>query len=282
MKGLALAVVLRVCVLVWLIAYLSGAYVAAARQNGSNSSGTDAGSSTDSNSSSDVRSSGASAQQATPTPALITQAVDDRVRTRLVGNVHPLAQTKFDQGEAPADMPMQRMLLVLKRSAQQEAALRGLIDAQQNKNSANFHQWLTPAEFGAQFGPGGFRYRGGDRLVASERIPGVAAQQRPDGDRIFGDGWPGEASVSDGNPQIRGEGRATLGECQRAFNSHGAGAGGGGGGDAAQFSAAVLCDVARNAVAGSAQPRRSAAALHVHTAADDLLRAGACRFRDDL
>ncbi|MGA6955763.1 MAG: Ig-like domain repeat protein, partial [Candidatus Acidiferrales bacterium] len=147
-------VVLRVCVLVWLIAYLSGAYVAAARQNGSNSSGTDAGSSTDSNSSSDVRSSGASAQQATPTPALITQAVDDRVRTRLVGNVHPLAQTKFDQGEAPADMPMQRMLLVLKRSAQQEAALRGLIDAQQNKNSANFHQWLTPAEFGAQFGPG--------------------------------------------------------------------------------------------------------------------------------
>jgi hypothetical protein len=90
-------------------------------------------------------------QQATA--RLVTQAVDNTVRTRLAGNVHPLARTEFDRGEAPPDLPMERMLLVLKRSAQQEAALRGLIDDQQNQNSPNFHHWLTSQEFGAQFGP---------------------------------------------------------------------------------------------------------------------------------
>ncbi|MGA9971656.1 MAG: Ig-like domain repeat protein [Candidatus Acidiferrales bacterium] len=90
-------------------------------------------------------------QQATA--RLVTQAVDNTVRTRLAGNVHPLAQPKFDRGEAPADLAMERMLLVLKRSPQQEAALRGLIDDQQNQSSTNYHRWLTPQEFGTQFGP---------------------------------------------------------------------------------------------------------------------------------
>jgi subtilase family serine protease len=44
------------------------------------------------------------------------------------------------------------MLLVLKRSPEQEAALRQLLTDQQIKNSANYHQWLTPEQFGSQFG----------------------------------------------------------------------------------------------------------------------------------
>ena len=44
------------------------------------------------------------------------------------------------------------MLLVLKRSPEQEAALRKLLDDQQDKASPNYHKWLTPDEFGAQFG----------------------------------------------------------------------------------------------------------------------------------
>jgi len=86
-------------------------------------------------------------------PALVTQPVDNSIRTVLTGNVHPLARGEFDQGEAPADLVLHRMLLVLKRSDQQETALRGLIENQQNKNSSSYHQWLTPAQFGAQFGP---------------------------------------------------------------------------------------------------------------------------------
>ena len=63
------------------------------------------------------------AQQA---PILVTQAVDNSVRTVLTGNVHPLARAAFDQGEAPSDLLLHRMLLVLKRSDQQETALRRL------------------------------------------------------------------------------------------------------------------------------------------------------------
>ncbi len=86
-------------------------------------------------------------------PVLVTQAVDNSVRTVLTGTVHPLARAEFDQGEAPSDMPLHRMLLVLQRSPQQETALRGLIDDQQDKHSASYHRWLTPEEFGASFGP---------------------------------------------------------------------------------------------------------------------------------
>jgi subtilase family serine protease len=84
---------------------------------------------------------------------LITQAVDETRLTVLKGNTHRLARPEFDQGTAPATLPMQRMLLVLKRSPQQEAALRKLLDDQQDKASPSYHKWLTPAQFGQQFGP---------------------------------------------------------------------------------------------------------------------------------
>ena len=101
--------------------------------------------------------SSAAQQQAAPLdaapPPLITQPVDESQLTILKGNTHPLARPQFDLGTAPATLPMQRMLLVLKRSPQQESALRRLLDNQQDKSSPSYHKWLTPAEFGKQFGP---------------------------------------------------------------------------------------------------------------------------------
>ena len=47
---------------------------------------------------------------------------------------------------------MDRMLLVLKRSPDQEAELTRLLDDQQDKNSPRYHQWLTPEQFGERFG----------------------------------------------------------------------------------------------------------------------------------
>src|SRR5208282_782982 len=91
--------------------------------------------------------------QANPVPARVTQAVDMRNLVTLRGNVHPLARLEFDQGVAPDDLPMERMLLVLQRGPEQEAALRQLLDDQQVKSSPRFHQWLTPEQFGQQFGP---------------------------------------------------------------------------------------------------------------------------------
>ncbi len=48
---------------------------------------------------------------------------------------------------------MQRMLLVLQRSPAQETSLEQLLEQQQDNSSPNYHQWLTPQQFGAEFGP---------------------------------------------------------------------------------------------------------------------------------
>jgi subtilase family serine protease len=48
---------------------------------------------------------------------------------------------------------MERMLLILKRSPEQESALGKLLDEQLDQTSLNFHKWLTPDEFGQKFGP---------------------------------------------------------------------------------------------------------------------------------
>jgi len=101
-----------------------------------------------------------SAQEASSAPGagvaprpLITQPVYETQMTVLKGNTHRLARPEFDLGTAPATLPMQRMLLVLKRSAEQESALRKLLDDQQDKASPSYHKWLTPEQFGQQFGP---------------------------------------------------------------------------------------------------------------------------------
>src|SRR5437868_13501503 len=83
---------------------------------------------------------------------LITQPIVEGQLTTLKGNTHPLARPQYDIGAAPLNLPMQRMLLVLKRSPEQDLALKSLVDDQQDKASPNYHKWLTPDEFGAQFG----------------------------------------------------------------------------------------------------------------------------------
>jgi subtilase family serine protease len=95
----------------------------------------------------------AAGQQAAIVPARITQPVDLENLVTLRGNTHPLARPEFDQGAAPDSLPTERMLLVLQRSSEQEAALRKLLDGQQIKSSPNYHMWLTPEQFGQQFGP---------------------------------------------------------------------------------------------------------------------------------
>ncbi|MGC1200986.1 MAG: S53 family peptidase, partial [Candidatus Acidiferrales bacterium] len=84
---------------------------------------------------------------------LITQPIDAAKLVTLRGNTHPMAIAKYDRGLAPASLPMGHMFLVLKRSAQQEASLDTLLAQQQDRTSPSYHKWLTPAEFGAQFGP---------------------------------------------------------------------------------------------------------------------------------
>jgi subtilase family serine protease len=93
-----------------------------------------------------------SAGQSVGTPSLITQPIDEGKLVVLRGNTHPLARAKYDQGAAPSSLTMDRMMLVLKTTSAQGAALDTLLAQQQDRSSANYHKWLTPQEFGAQFG----------------------------------------------------------------------------------------------------------------------------------
>jgi Pro-kumamolisin, activation domain/Bacterial Ig-like domain (group 3) len=84
----------------------------------------------------------------------ITQAIDDANLVPMGTKVYSLARAEFDRGVVADSQPVNRMLLQLQRSPQQETALRELMDEQQTKNSPSFHAWLTPTQFGQQFGVG--------------------------------------------------------------------------------------------------------------------------------
>ncbi|HEY0705115.1 MAG TPA: S53 family peptidase [Candidatus Acidoferrales bacterium] len=83
---------------------------------------------------------------------LITQSIDESKMVTLTGNTHPFARAEFDQGPVSASMPMNRLMLVLKRSPAQEAALDTFLAQQLDPKSANYHNWLTPDQFGERFG----------------------------------------------------------------------------------------------------------------------------------
>ena len=83
----------------------------------------------------------------------VVPPVDNAQRVTLSGNVHPLARAEYDRGAADSGLPMGRILLLLKRSDAQEAALQTYMEQQQDKSSPNYQVWLTPAQFGALYGP---------------------------------------------------------------------------------------------------------------------------------
>jgi hypothetical protein len=83
---------------------------------------------------------------------LVVAAIDDSQVVPLEGSVHPFAVPQNDAGPVPANLAMRRLEIVLRRSPAQEAQLEQLIVDQQDRGSPRYHHWLTPAEFGAEFG----------------------------------------------------------------------------------------------------------------------------------
>jgi hypothetical protein len=79
-------------------------------------------------------------------------AMDESALVVLKGNRHPLATAANDRGEVSPDLPMERMLLVLAREPALESSLQSLLARQQDKSSKDFHAWLSPSQFGGQFG----------------------------------------------------------------------------------------------------------------------------------
>ena len=93
------------------------------------------------------------AQSAPVVASRITARIDESQLVTLKGSIHPLANARNDRGAAPESMPLQRMHLVLSRSDEQETSLRQLINDMHTPGTASYHKWLTPDQFGKQFGP---------------------------------------------------------------------------------------------------------------------------------
>ncbi len=82
----------------------------------------------------------------------ITQSINEMDRVALQGNTRPEARLANDRGPVANDFVMEHILLQLKRSPEQEAALQQFLDELHTKDSPNFHHWLTAQEFGERFG----------------------------------------------------------------------------------------------------------------------------------
>src|SRR6185312_10055179 len=97
---------------------------------------------------------GRTAAGSTDNPPRIRQSVNDNVRLQAAGGVPALVRRSTDLGALPPEQAVRRLVLVLRRGPAQEGALRLLLREQLNRNSPQFHRWLSPSEFGEKFGVG--------------------------------------------------------------------------------------------------------------------------------
>src|SRR5215471_11896593 len=114
----------------------------------------------------------------TPTSAqapkrLVTQEINETQRVTLGGNVHPWARAEFDQGAIADAQPVNRIYLLLNRTPEQQASLDKLMAEQVDTNSPNYHKWLTPEQYGAQFGPADADVEAVKSWLASQGFTGI-------------------------------------------------------------------------------------------------------------
>ncbi|MGB0006893.1 MAG: S53 family peptidase [Candidatus Sulfotelmatobacter sp.] len=85
-------------------------------------------------------------------PDRITGPIDSSQMVPLKGNVHGLAQSRFDLGRTDGNQMVSGVTLVFHPSATQQNDLNKLLAQQQERSSPNYHKWLTPAQFADRFG----------------------------------------------------------------------------------------------------------------------------------
>jgi len=94
-----------------------------------------------------------SSAQNTASKPLIVEQVNENQLVALRGNTPPAAVAKNDRGRVSPAMRMSGLVLVLRRSPEQQAAFDAFVASLYDATSPNFHQWLEPAEVGEKFGP---------------------------------------------------------------------------------------------------------------------------------
>jgi subtilase family serine protease len=83
---------------------------------------------------------------------LIVDSVDSAHLSALLRNRMLWATPANDRGGLPDDLLLSHLTLVLKRSPDNQIAFEDFLKRQQDPNSPDFHRWLTPEEFGSEFG----------------------------------------------------------------------------------------------------------------------------------
>ena len=64
-----------------------------------------------------------------------------------------ISSTSTATANKTSQIKLERMLLLLKPTDKQQSALDALLNAQQTRGNAQFHQWVAPAEFADRFAP---------------------------------------------------------------------------------------------------------------------------------
>ncbi|MGO9776743.1 MAG: protease pro-enzyme activation domain-containing protein [Terracidiphilus sp.] len=94
----------------------------------------------------------AAAENAAAPNARVLGPINDASHVTLAGNTRPEAIAANDQGQVEDSLPMDHMQLLLSRAPAQQAALDAYTASLSDKNSPNYHQWLTAQQIGDQFG----------------------------------------------------------------------------------------------------------------------------------
>ena len=118
-------------------------------------------------------------------------------RARLDHTVSPKVKHAIDLSAAPSDRVLDSLTLRFNMTASQQAALTQLLIDQQNPTSPRYHQWLTPEQFGAQFG------------LSSADLAKVSAWLTSQGFTVTGVARSGTFISFNG----------TIAQAQRAFNT---------------------------------------------------------------
>jgi Pro-kumamolisin, activation domain/Bacterial Ig-like domain (group 3) len=84
--------------------------------------------------------------------ARITSAIQNNQRVTVAESTPSVVAKSVDTGRVSGSQNLGRMLLMLTPTSDQELAAKNLVSALHDASSPSFHQWLTPAQFGQQFG----------------------------------------------------------------------------------------------------------------------------------
>ena len=177
------------------------------------------------------------AQQAAPAVRILTP-IDESQLVTLKGNTSPHANAKNDRGSVSPGLILPDLTLVLSRSPEQEAAFEAFISGQYDSSSPNYHQWLTPAEIGEQYGPAPGGHCNHYKLAHEPRIRNQEHRARPHDHPLQRRCRSGRKRLPHRDSQPLGERRPALREHERSADSHGARAGGRGRQAIAQLPAA--------------------------------------------